>query len=185
MQAVQVVVHVKENPRRKTGVRGTRLPPACIPPAALKRYINANGMWPLAMRRTLVIVGILVCCFSSARIATADDEAWKKHTVRAMPDATFNAALKVISQHHEIRESNKGLHIIRFHVGTTAWSWGYNVTASIEPFGSDSAEITVSIEKSGGPALSWGSGKKEVGKIFKWIDQELSKSDKPADKNKK
>jgi hypothetical protein len=133
-------------------------------------------MWRLAMRRTLVIVGVLVCSFSTARIAIADDEAWKKHTVRASPDATFDAALRVISQHHEVKESNKGLHIIRFHVGTTSWSWGYNMTASIEPFGSDTAKITMSIEKSGGPALSWGSGKKEVGKIFKWIDQELSKS---------
>jgi hypothetical protein len=138
----------------------------------------------LAMRRTLVTVGVLVCCFSTARIATADDEAWKKHTVRASPEATFDAALKVIAQHHEVKGSNKGLHIIRFHVGTTARSWGYNMTASIEPFGRDSAEITMSIERSGGPALSWGSGKKEVGKIFKWIDQELSRSDKPTGKDK-
>jgi hypothetical protein len=53
----------------------------------------------------------------------------------------------------------------------------------VEPGPNGTSTASVAIEKSGGPALSWGSGKKEVRKIFRWIDDELSRA--PATKEQK
>jgi hypothetical protein len=44
------------------------------------------------------------------------------------------------------------------------------------------ARAAVEIEKSGGPALSWGSGKNEVQKIFDQMRKELLSV--PSDKRK-
>jgi hypothetical protein len=63
---------------------------------------------------------------------------WSKRDFAASANAVFAAALKSIqSQHHEIKSTDVANHTVEFHVGTTAWSWGYNmkltVTAIDEP----------------------------------------------------
>lgn len=63
---------------------------------------------------------------------------------------------------------------VRFHIGTTAWSWGYHMGLRVEPQPNGTSVAKVAIEKSGGPALSWGSGKKEVRKISEWIEEDLA-----------
>jgi hypothetical protein len=98
---------------------------------------------------------------------------WTQHVFPAKPAAVYLAAHKAIAAHHEIKSEDAGAHLIRFHVGTTAWSWGYTMILTIEPQGEDSAIGKMSIERSGGPAVSWGSGKKEVGKIFRWTEDNL------------
>ncbi|PYV10681.1 MAG: hypothetical protein DMG23_06860, partial [Acidobacteria bacterium] len=61
----------------------------------------------------------------------------------------------------------------RFHIGTTAWSWGYNVGLTVEPAGDKTSEGRVAIEKTGGAVFSWGSGKKEINKLWGWIEEEI------------
>jgi hypothetical protein len=61
-------------------------------------------------------------------------------------------------------------HSVDFHVGTTAWSWGYNMTLTATPIENHEVRVVVGISRSGGKALSWGSGKKEVRKILVGID---------------
>lgn len=106
---------------------------------------------------------------------------WTQHEFSASPDQVYQAAVKVIGLHHEIKSKDPENHIIRFHVGTTAWSWGYNMGLSIEKESENKSSAKVAIEKSGGPAFSWGSGKKEVRKIFQWIEEELAKAPKPKE----
>jgi hypothetical protein len=40
----------------------------------------------------------------------------------------------------------------------------------------NTSNVSIEIERSGGKAVSWGSGKKEVLKIFAGIENELAKS---------
>lgn len=79
----------------------------------------------------------------------------------------------MIALHHEILSKDAEIRVVRFHIGTTAWSWGYNVGLSVEPQSNGTSLVKVGIEKSGGPAFSWGSVKKEILKIFGWMEDDL------------
>jgi hypothetical protein len=116
-------------------------------------------------------MAVAVLAFSTS-IATAQED-WKATTFAASVDSVYVAAEKAIAKKHEIKSKDPALHIIHFHVGTTAWSWGYNMSLAIEDAGKGMTRATIEIEKSGGPALSWGSGKKEVGKVFDQMRKEL------------
>ena len=119
--------------------------------------------------------------FSS--IVSAQD--WTNKRYASPADEVYKAAVKVIALHHEILSKDTEIRVIRFHIGTTAWSWGYNVGLSVEPQSNGTSLVKVAIEKSGGPALSWGSGKKEMLKIFGWIEDDLltPKPPEPAPKS--
>ena len=118
----------------------------------------------------LVVFTTMICAVSVA----AQD--WKQKQFLASADDVYQAAVKVIGLHHEIKSKDPDNRLIKFHVGTTAWSWGYNMGLSVEPQSDSTSLAKVAIEKSGGPAFSWGSGKKEVDKIFRWIEEELIKN---------
>lgn len=47
---------------------------------------------------------------------------------------------------------------------------------NVAPGANNSSDVSVEIARSGGKAVSWGSGKKEVQKIFNGIEKELAKS---------
>lgn len=113
----------------------------------------------------------------------ADEPApdWSKRTFSAPVDRVFAAAQKSIAaQHHEIKSKDEVNSTVSFHVGVTAWSWGYNMVLKVTPADNNSSNVSVEIERSGGKAVSWGSGKKEVQKIFNGIEKELAKAP-PAD----
>lgn len=71
----------------------------------------------------IVLLLIVIWCGSLA--AAAQD--WTQHEFSASPDRVYQAAVKVIGLHHEIKGKDPDNRIVRFHVGTTAWSWGYNM----------------------------------------------------------
>ncbi len=101
---------------------------------------------------------------------------WSKKTFAAAPDQVFAAALKSIdAQRHEVKSKDEASGTIKFHVGITAWSWGYDMVLKLAPGENNTSDVSVEIARSGGKTFSWGSGKKEVEKIFKGIDKELSK----------
>jgi hypothetical protein len=105
---------------------------------------------------------------------TAPD--WSKRTFAAPPDQVFAAALNSISaQHHEINSKDPASGTVTFHVGMTAWSWGYNMILKVAPAADNGSDVSVEIARSGGKAVSWGSGKKEVVKIFNGIQSELAR----------
>jgi|GEM_PF-4729798 len=109
----------------------------------------------------------------------ADEPApdWSKRTFSAPVDRVFAAALKSIAaQHHEVRSKDEVNRTVSFHVGTTAWSWGYNMILKVASAENNTSNVTIEIERSGGKAVSWGSGKKEVQKIFDGIEKELAKA---------
>ena len=102
---------------------------------------------------------------------------WTKRTFAAPPDRVFEAALKSIAvQKHEVKSKDETNRTVKFHVGITAWSWGYNMILKVESADNKSSDVSVDIERSGGKAVSWGSGKKEVLKIFNGIEKELGKA---------
>ena len=104
---------------------------------------------------------------------------WTTKRFASPANDVYKSAVKVIALHHEIKSKDPENRVVRFHVGTTAWSWGYNMGLSVEPQSNGTSLVKVATEKSGGPAFSWGSGKKEVLKIYRWMENDLLAS-KPA-----
>lgn len=102
---------------------------------------------------------------------------WSKRTFSAPADRVFTAALtSIAAQHHEVKSKDDVNRLVTFHVGITAWSWGYNMILKVAPGENNTSNVSVEIARSGGNAVSWGSGKKEVQKIFKGIEKELAKA---------
>lgn len=102
-------------------------------------------------------------------------EEWTQQAFSATADEVYTAAKKVIGQHHEIKSKDDAARTVRFHIGMTAWSWGYDGDLKIEPDRERTSVGRVTIARSGGKALSWGSGQKEIKKIWRWISDELNK----------
>lgn len=117
-----------------------------------------------------LLTAAVVVMFSSVLLTAGD---WTSKRFTSPPDAVYKSAIKVIAIHHEIMSKEPESRAVRFHIGTTAWSWGYNVGMSVEPQFDGTSLVKVGIEKSGGPVVSWGSGKKEILKIFRWMEEDL------------
>jgi hypothetical protein len=114
---------------------------------------------------------------SSSGYADEPAPEWSKKTFSAPADRVFAAALKSIeAQHHEVKSKDDANKVVNFHVGVTAWSWGYNMILKVVSSENNTSNVSIEIERSGGKAVSWGSGKKEVLKIFAGIENELAKS---------
>ena len=122
---------------------------------------------------------LLTVAFMLVASVSGDEPApdWSKRTFSAPTDRVFVAALKSIAaQHHEVKSKDEVNKVITFHVGITAWSWGYNMVLKVMPAENNTSNVSIEIARSGGKAVSWGSGKKEVRKIFEGIEKELSKA---------
>lgn len=106
---------------------------------------------------------------------------WAVRDYAAPPSHVFAAALRSIqTQKHEVKAKDDRLYTVDFHVGITAWSWGYNMRLVVTPVGEEQSKVTVGVLKSGGKVFSWGSGKKEVRKILGGIDAELASLKLPS-----
>ena len=100
---------------------------------------------------------------------------WAKRDYSGSIEQVFAAALLSIQeQHHEVQSKDDANRTVDFHVGTTAWSWGYNMRLTVTPLDKGQVRVVVGVSRSGGKAVSWGSGKKEVRKILAGIDAELA-----------
>jgi len=55
----------------------------------------------------------------------------------------------------------------------TALSWGDNIGLAVEPQSNGASLVKVGVESSGGGFVSWGSGRKQVLQIFRWMDDDL------------
>jgi PEGA domain len=87
----------------------------------------------------------------------------------------YAGALKSVQQQkHEVQTKDEKIFTVDFHVGMTAWSWGYNMRLVVTPIDESHSRVTVGVLKSGGKVFSWGSGDKEVKKILDGIDAELT-----------
>lgn len=110
---------------------------------------------------------------------------WREHGFTAPADEVYLAAKKVVNEHYGLKTTDDKNRTLRFHIGTTAWSWGYNVGLTIEPTGEKTSQALVAIEKTGGPVFSWGSAKKEIKNLWGWIDEDLYKSAQRANGGQK
>jgi hypothetical protein len=123
-------------------------------------------------RLSLAILAVLL--FGTVLLGQESSD-WAKRDYAAPADQVFAAALKSIqAQHHEVKSKDDAKRTVDFHVGTTAWSWGYNMQLAVTPVDSGHSRVVVGVSRSGKKALSWGSGKKEVRKILAGIDAELA-----------
>ena len=121
------------------------------------------------MNRITSIVAFTTVVEVISLCQTAPD--WSKRGFASTPDQVFEAALNSIAaQRHEIQSKDPATRVVTFHVGVTAWSWGYNMILKVTPRADNSSsDVSVEIARSGGKAVSWGSGKKEVVKILEGI----------------
>jgi hypothetical protein len=117
---------------------------------------------------------LAVILIASGSLAQESPE-WARHEYDAPATRVYAAALASIqAQKHEVQQKNEETHSVDFHVGLTAWSWGYNMRLLVTPIDEGHSKVTVGLLRSGGKVFSWGSGKKEVKKIFAGIDAELA-----------
>jgi hypothetical protein len=118
-----------------------------------------------------VVVLVAGACFAQ------ETPEWAMRQYDAPADQVYAAALNSIQvQKHEVQAKNEKIYSVDFHVGITAWSWGYNMRLVVTPIAENRSKVTTGILRSGGKVLSWGSGKKEVRKIYAGIDAELTSS---------
>ena len=103
---------------------------------------------------------------------------WARKTFSAPPDRVFDAALKSIAaQHYEIAAKNEEKKTVRFIVGKSAFSWGYVMVLSVVPGVGNTSNVSVEVTRLRGPdgrASIVASGKKEVQKVLRGIEKELS-----------
>jgi len=125
------------------------------------------------MRRAfLSLLGAILLVAAAFAQDTPD---WAMREYAASASQVYAAALKSIAiQKHEIKTKNDQSFSVDFHVGITAWSWGYNMRLNVTPLGDNRSKVIVGVLRSGGKAFSWGSGRKEVAKILGGIDADLS-----------
>jgi hypothetical protein len=129
-------------------------------------------------KMAVVLSAVLLLAFVSwgQEHSAAPAPDWSKRAFSAPPGEVFAAALKSIAaQHHEVKSKDEASKVISFHVGTTAWSWGYNMVLKVASGENNASNVSIEIARSGGKTVSWGSGKKEVQKIFEGIEKELAK----------
>jgi hypothetical protein len=121
------------------------------------------------------VFSVLCLLFASTITLRAQETPeWSQRDFAASAADVYAAAIKSIQQQrHEIKSTDDVHHSVDFHVGTTAWSWGYNMTLTITSIDDAHSPVVIGISRSGGKAVSWGSGKKEVQKIFTGIDKQL------------
>ena len=132
---------------------------------------------------TLLPILTLVAALSFAQQAQSAPPDWAQKTFNAPADKVYAAALKSIQQQkHEIKKTDDAAHTVEFHVGLTAWSWGYNMVLTVTPVDDEHSKVLTGIKKSGGDVFSWGSGKKEVNKIYGGIAAELAGQPNPHSK---
>ncbi len=117
----------------------------------------------------------LIACLVASTAAVAEEAPdWAKRDFAAPASQVYAAALKSIArQHHELKGQTENASIT-FHVGTTAWSWGYNMELTLTSVDETHTRVVIGISRSGGKTFSWGSGQKEVKKIFDGMDSELA-----------
>lgn len=126
-----------------------------------------------AMRRAFLF--FLGAVLLAAMVVAQDTPDWAMREYAASASQVYAAALKSIAiQKHEIKTKNDQTFSVDFHVGITAWSWGYNMRLNVTPLGDDRSKVVVGVLRSGGKAFSWGSGHKEVAKILGGIDADLA-----------
>jgi uncharacterized protein (TIGR01244 family) len=132
--------------------------------------------------RFLTVFLFIVSTVSAQEVAPD----WSKKTFSAPAERVFAAALtSIAAQRHEVKSKDDVKRVVTFHVGMTAWSWGYNMVLKVAPGENNTSDVSVEIARSGGKAVSWGSGKKEVQKIFKGIEKELAKTPVAAQQESK
>ena len=122
-------------------------------------------------------IAVLVVVSLSLTAAVIGQEApdWARRDYPASADQVFAAALLSIQeQDYEVTSKDNVVRTVDFHAGITVWSWGYNMRLAVTTIDESHAKAIVGISRSGGKALSWGSGKKEVRRILAGIDAELT-----------
>jgi hypothetical protein len=134
-------------------------------------------------KRFLAFLGATTFIVLSSGFATpqqSDEEqvpSWAMREYDSPPSLVYPAALQSIQiQKHDVQAKNEKAYTVDFHVGITAWSWGYNMRLAVTPIAGDRSKVTVGVLRSGGKVFSWGSGKKEVRKILAGIDAEVAAS---------
>ena len=119
--------------------------------------------------RQLAAVTIVV----AAHCVSLSAQDWTTKRFASPADEVYKSAVRVIGLHYEIQSQDPQNRLVRFHIGVTALSWGYNVGLAVEPQSNGTSVVKVGVEKSGGPVFSWGSGKKQILQIFAWMDEDL------------
>lgn len=129
----------------------------------------------------VLVVPMLACSQAtaqqgnSARSGEQEAPDWAKRKYDSPANQVYAAALKSIQvQKHEVQSKNESIYTVDFHVGITAWSWGYNMRLIVTPASENHSKVTIGVLRSDGKVFSWGSGKKEVRKILAGIDAELA-----------
>jgi hypothetical protein len=101
---------------------------------------------------------------------------WSKRTFSAPADRVFAAALQSIAaHHHKVTSTDEVNKVVGFHVGMTAWVWGYDMVLRVAPGEKNTSSVSIEIAPHNRDAFG-GSGQKEVRKILDGISKALAKT---------
>lgn len=120
---------------------------------------------------------LIACLLASAGVVAEEAPDWARRDYAATAGQVFVAAGTYISlQQNEfkVEKGANGKNTLYFHVGTTAWSSGYDMELTITPVDESHTRVVIGVTRPGGKTFSWGSEQKEVKKIFDGIDAELA-----------
>jgi hypothetical protein len=127
------------------------------------------------MRRISILLSVVAFLLLAGIVIGQEIPDWARRDYPGSVDQVFAAALTSIQeQHHEVKSKDDMRHSVDFNVGTTAWSWGYNMTLTATLIENTQVRVLSWESPAGGEAVSWGSGKKEVQEILAGIDAVLA-----------
>ena len=103
----------------------------------------------------------------------------KQRAYKAAVEQVYDAALKVIKEHHKVQFASKEERLISFRSGRSMSSWGFECNASVEATDNPSESLLViNVQKTRGQLFAWGAGDRLATDIFKWVQEELQKKAK-------
>ena len=114
-------------------------------------------------------LAVMVVLLISLMCVADDRPDWATRSFSASPEDTFRAAhVAVLQQGHNITFDDP--FTLVFHVGMTAWSWGYDMVLRVVP-ADEGSLVTVDIRRTGGNGVSWGSGSRKFARFLMALPQ--------------
>ena len=128
-------------------------------------------------------VSLLVGFVSLVPLAGTLSAKDKTKTFSAPIEKVFDAAVQVAKSHYTIGSVDRQEHILIFHTGISAFTFGMELTVSFNAEPNGKTTVTARPRKRGTQQFAWGQGGRIVDKFFQQLRDHL-KGNTPIDSAK-
>ena len=134
--------------------------------SSLRRKINVRVLGLAVLLWALVLPRPGVAAPASSKVQVFDGSA----------NQVFDAAVKAIEKNwKKVKSSDLSSGTISFHTGVSPATWGEDCIALLRDLGNGKTEVSIK-SKNSAQLYAWGVGNRIAQKLFKSIQDELSKS---------